>query len=77
MWLGQGKSLALPDSGTRYLKVEKTGGREMMNEQRVADIRLNVIRPANDRELLRASWWMARAEQLLPLVDAEIKLRGI
>jgi len=49
----------------------------MMNEQRVADIRLNVIRPANDRELLRASWWMARAEQLLPLVDAEIKLRGI
>jgi hypothetical protein len=48
-----------------------------MTEERVSDIQQNVIQPLNDRELLQASWWMARAEQLLPLVDSEIKLRGI
>jgi hypothetical protein len=48
----------------------------MLNEQRVADIR-GLVRTLPSVELRRASWWMARAEQLLPLVDAEMKLRGI
>lgn len=47
-----------------------------MNDKRVADLHKTIVQ-LDDKALLRASWWMARAEQLLPLIDAEIKKRGI
>lgn len=48
-----------------------------MNEERVKWILKNGIEPLGDKELLKAAWWMARAEQLKPLVEAEIQKRGI
>lgn len=47
-----------------------------MTDERVAELTL-MIESLDDRELKKAAWWMPRAEQLLPLVDAELKKRGI
>jgi hypothetical protein len=48
-----------------------------MHEQRLNDIENQVIAKMSDKELLRSSWWMARAQWLLPLINDEIKRREI
>ena len=48
-----------------------------MHERRVREIDEGTIRKLDDRALRRAAWWMARAEQLAPLVDAELARRSV